>query len=83
VNTSTAISQRPSGSRNLALSRTSASPMHAIQLTIVSVETRTSRSHIGRGTLNFLPRASANNAGAAAQRRRIGRARTVVAPLDQ
>ena len=40
--------------------------MNATQPPIVSIETRSNRSHIGRGTLSFCRRASANNASAAA-----------------
>ncbi len=40
--------------------------MNATQPPIVSIETRSKRSHIGRGTLNFCLRASANSASAAA-----------------
>ena len=40
--------------------------MNATQPPIVSIETSSNRSHIGRGTSNFCRRASANNANAAA-----------------
>ena len=55
----------PSTAASLALSHNSASPMKATQPPIVSIETSSSRSHIGRGTLSFC-RASANSASAAA-----------------
>ena len=56
----------PSTAASLALSHNSASPMNATQPPIVSIETSSSRSHIGRGTLSFCCRASANSANAAA-----------------
>ena len=56
----------PSTAASLALSHNSASPMNATQPPIVSIETSSNRSHIGRGTRNFCRRASANSANAAA-----------------
>jgi hypothetical protein len=56
----------PRTAASLALSHNSAKPMNATQPPIVSIETSSSRSHIGRGTPSFCRRASANSANAAA-----------------